>query len=271
MTSDVLTRHAVKQIGTGTRPMLFLHGFGCDQNMWRWVTPAFMDDYRIVLLDYAGCGAADPLAYDAERYASLDAYADDVLEVCAALDLRDAIVVGHSVSAMIAVLAANREPERFSNLVLIGPSPRYIDEAPAYVGGFSHEDIEGLLETMDRNYIGWANYLAPVIMKNPERPELGEELTASFCSTDPVAARGFAKATFFADNRADLPKVQIPSLILQCSDDVIAPLSVGEYLHREIAGSTLRVMQCTGHCPHMSAPEETIALMREYLATSARP
>lgn len=250
--------------------MLFLHGFGCDQNMWRFVAPAFADDYRLVLMDYAGCGAAEPGSYDAARYASLDAYADDVLAVCDALDLKDVVLVGHSVSAMIGVLCANREPERFSRLVLIGPSARYIDDAPSYVGGFSREDIEGLLETMDRNFIGWANFLAPAIMKNPERPELAEELTTSFCSTDPVAARGFARATFFADNRTDLPLVTVPSLILQCSDDIIAPLSVGDYLHREIPGSTLRVMRCTGHCPHMSAPEETIALMQDYLAKAHR-
>ncbi len=269
MATDVLVRHAVTQRGTGTQPMLFLHGFGCDQNMWRFISPAFLDDYRLVLLDHAGCGASDVSVYDPERHTSLDAYADDVLAVCAALDLHDVILVGHSVSAMIAVLAANREPERFSRMILIGPSARYIDDGE-YVGGFARADIEGLLETMDRNYIGWANFLAPSIMQNPERPELGEELSASFCSTDPVVARGFARTTFFADNRADLPLVKVPSLILQCSDDIIAPLSVGEYLRRELPGSTLRVMKATGHCPHMSAPEETIALMQDYLASSPR-
>jgi sigma-B regulation protein RsbQ len=265
MSSDILTRNNVKVLGHGAQPMLFAHGFGCDQNMWRFIVPAFADDYRIVLFDYVGSGKSDLGAYDPERYGSLEGYAQDVLDICHALDLRDVILVGHSVSAMIGVLAANREPARFARLVMVGPSPRYVNELPGYVGGFERSDIEGLLETMDRNYIGWANYLAPAIMKNPERPELGVELTESFCSTDPVIARRFAEATFFADNRADLAQVRVPTLVLQCSEDIIAPIAVGDYVHRQIAGSTLRIMQATGHCPHMSAPEETIALIREYL------
>ncbi len=255
----------MKVFGRGTQPMLFAHGFGCDQNMWRFITPAFEDDYRIVLFDYVGSGRSDLRAYDPERYGSLDGYVADLLDVCHALDLRDVILVGHSVSGMVAVLAANREPERFSRLVLVGPSPRYVNDPPGYVGGFERSDIEGLLETMDKNYIGWANFLAPAIMKNPERPELGEELTASFCSTDPVIARRFAEATFLADNRADLASLRVPALILQCTNDIIAPREVGEYLHRALPGSTLRVMQATGHCPHMSAPGETVALIKEYL------
>ncbi|MDP9347585.1 MAG: alpha/beta hydrolase, partial [Gemmatimonadota bacterium] len=186
------------------------------------------------------------------------------------LELTDVVLVGHSVSSMVAVLAANREPGRFARLVLIGPSPRYVNDPPGYVGGFERADIEGLLEMMDKNFIGWANFLAPAIIKNPDRPELGQELTESFCSTDPTIARRFAEATFFADNRDDLRKVSVPSLILQCSDDMIAPLEVGEYVHRAIPGSTLRVMEATGHCPHMSHPEETIRLMREYLHTLGR-
>jgi sigma-B regulation protein RsbQ len=150
---------------------------------------------------------------------------------------------------------------------MIGPSPRYLNDPPNYAGGFERSDIEGLLDTMDRNYIGWANYLGPAIMANADRPELGQELTESFCSTDPVIARRFAEATFFADNRQDLAELRVPSLILQCSEDIIAPNEVGEYVHRELPGSTLRLMQATGHCPHMSAPEETIALIREYLSS----
>ena len=265
MSQSVLSRNNVRVFGSGTQPMVFAHGFGCDQNMWRLVTPAFEDDYRIVLFDYVGSGQSDIGAYDADRYSRLDGYTDDILDICHALDLRDVILVAHSVSSMVAVLAANREPERFNRLVLIGPSPRYINEGGEYVGGFERRDIEGLLEMMDSNYIGWANFLAPAIIKNPDRPELGEELTASFCSTDPVIARRFAEATFFADNRADLPEVRVPSLILQCSDDMIAPLEVGEYVHRHLPDSTLRVMNATGHCPHMSHPEETIQLIKEYL------
>jgi sigma-B regulation protein RsbQ len=265
MDAGIVSRNNVKVFGSGAQPMLFAHGFGCDQNMWRFVTPAFADDYRIVLFDYVGSGKSDLASYDAERYATLDGYASDVLEVCHALELRDVIFVGHSVSSMIGVLAANREPELFERLILIGPSPRYINEAPDYTGGFERSDIEGLLETMEKNYIGWANFLAPAIMKNPEHPELSSELAASFCSTDPVIARRFAEATFFADNRDDLADVKIPSLIMQCSHDMIAPSSVGEYMSRALPGSRLRVLRATGHCPHMSHPAETIAVMREYL------
>jgi len=265
MSPDVITRNNVNVSGAGTQPMMFAHGFGCDQNMWRYVTPAFEDDYRIVLFDYVGSGRSDLGAYDAHRYGSLDGYARDILDICDALRLEAVILVGHSVSSIIAVLAANLEPARFEHLILIGPSPRYINDQPDYVGGFERAEIEGLLDMMDRNYIGWANFLAPAIMKNPERPELGEELTASFCSTDPVIARRFAEATFFADNRDDLAQVRVPSLILQCSEDMIAPPEVGAYTHRQLQGSTLRMLDATGHCPHMSHPEETIRAISEYL------
>ena len=261
---DVARRNNVKVFGKGTQPMLFAHGFGCDQNMWRFITPHFENDYRIVLFDYVGSGHSDLSAYDPKRYASLEGYAEDVLDIVRALDLRDVIFVGHSVSSMVGVLAANEEPDRFERLIMVGPSPRYINDE-GYVGGFERKDIEGLFEMMDRNFIGWANFMAPAIMKNADRPELGEELTESFCSTDPVIARRFAEATFLADNRKDLSAVRVPSLILQCSDDMVAPVGVGEYLHRELRDSTLRVMKATGHCPHMSDPEETVELMREYL------
>jgi sigma-B regulation protein RsbQ len=266
MPSTVLTRNNVIELGSGTQPMLFAHGFGCDQHMWRYVTPAFEKDYRIILFDYVGSGKSDWKAYDANRYSTLDGYARDVLDICEELDLHDVVFVGHSVSSMIGVLAANAQPERFAKLIMVGPSPRYINDAPDYVGGFERSDIEGLLETMDKNYIGWANFLAPAIMKHPDRPELGAELTESFCSTDPVIASQFARATFFSDNRHDLAQVCTPSLILQCSDDIIAPLNVGDYLHRELRDSTLRVMKATGHCPHMSEPDETVSLIKEYLA-----
>jgi sigma-B regulation protein RsbQ len=268
MKTNVLERNNVKISGRGTRPMLFAHGFGCDQNMWRFVTPAFEDDYRIILFDYVGAGGSDLTAYDANRYSTLDGYARDLLEICEALDLRDVILVAHSVSSMIGVLAANQSPERFSQLVMVGPSPRYINDVN-YVGGFERAEIEGLLDLMDKNYIGWANFLAPVVMKNGERPELGAELEKSFCSTDPKIARRFAEATFFADNRTDLAAVTVPSLILQCAEDAIAPVEVGSYLHRTLPSSTLRLMQATGHCPHMSHPEETITAIKEYLAAAA--
>jgi sigma-B regulation protein RsbQ len=265
--TDVLVRNNVKISGKeGGQPMLFAHGFGCDQKMWRYVTPAFERDYRIVLFDYVGSGKSDSSAFDFARYSSLDGYAQDVLEICAALDLRDVIFVGHSVSSMVGVLAANRDPGRFRRLVMIGPSPRYINDE-GYVGGFNRPDIEGLLDLMDKNYIGWANFLAPVVMKNDERPELTEELHESFCSTDPKITRRFAETTFFADNRADLPAVSVPSLIMQCSDDAIAPLEVGNYLHETLPHSTFRLLKATGHCPHISHPQETIEAIKTYLTS----
>ncbi|RYY85689.1 MAG: alpha/beta hydrolase [Chitinophagaceae bacterium] len=268
LTTTVRARNNVHVFGKGSQPMIFAHGFGCDQNMWRYVTPAFENDYQIILFDYVGSGKSDIAAYNEERYSSLHGYAQDVLEICAELNLRDAVFVGHSVSSMIGLLAANAEPKYFSRLIMVGPSPCYINEA-GYKGGFERKDIEGLLETMDQNYIGWANYLAPAIMGHGERPELGQELAESFCSTDPNIARRFAEATFFSDNRGDLEQARVPSLILQCSEDIIAPLEVGDYLASKLPKSTLRVMSATGHCPHMSEPEETIRLMKDYLSTAA--
>ena len=244
--------------------MVFAHGFGCDQNMWRYVAPAFEDEYRIVLFDHVGAGGSDLSAYEPGRYASLDGYADDVLEICAELGLERVVFVGHSVSAMIGVLAARREPERFERLVLIGPSPRYVDEGD-YVGGFSAEDIDGLLESLESNFLGWSGQMAPVIVGNPDRPELGEELTNSFCRTDPEIAKQFARVTFLSDNRADLPAVRTPALILQCSDDAIAPRAVGEYVHAQMPHSELVLLAATGHCPNLSAPDETIAAIRAFL------
>jgi sigma-B regulation protein RsbQ len=246
------------------QPMVFAHGYGCDQNMWRYVTPAFADSYEIVLFDHVGNGKSDLSAYDDGRYATLDGYADDVLEIVSEHDLRDVVFVGHSVSAMIGVLAAIRQPGRFAKLVLIGPSPRYID-TDSYVGGFGHADIEAMLESLDSNYLGWSSAMAPVIMGNPDRPELGEELTNSFCRTDPEIAKKFARVTFLSDNRDDLPRLRTPALILQCSDDVIAPSVVGDYVHEHAAGSTLVSMNATGHCPNLSAPEETVAAIKAYL------
>ena len=261
---EIVRRNNVTTFGRGSQPILFAHGFGCDQNMWRFVTPAFEDDYRIVLFDYVGCGKSDLSKYDHDRYAKLEGYAQDLIEIVDALDLEHVILVGHSVSSMIGALAVKQRPHRFHSLVMVGPSPRYVNDPP-YVGGFERSDIDGLLETMDKNYIGWANYLAPVIMQNPDRPELTEELSESFCSTDPTMARRFAEATFFADNRDDLNHILIPTLVLQCRDDLIAPTVVGEYVAREVPRSTLRYLDATGHCPHMSHPEETIAAIREFL------
>jgi sigma-B regulation protein RsbQ len=245
--------------------MIFAHGFGCDQNMWRVVTPAFEDEYRIVLFDHVGAGGSDLSAYNRAKYDSLQGYAKDVLEISRELELTRAIFVGHSVSAMIGVLAALQEPDRFERLVLIGPSPRYIDD-DGYAGGFSREDIEGLLDSLDSNYLGWSSAMAPVIMGNPDRPELGTELTNSFCRTNPEIAKDFARVTFLSDNRADLQKVKTRSLILQCSEDAIAPQEVGEYVSRQIPNGVLRLMQATGHCPNLSAPEETVSAIKDFLS-----
>jgi len=244
--------------------MVFAHGFGCDQNMWRFVAPAFADDHRIVLFDHVGAGGSDLAAYDFDRYGVLDAYADDLLEILRALDLRDVVFVGHSVSAMIGVLAANAEPERFGALVMVGPSPRYVDD-DGYVGGFTADDIDELLGSLDSNYLGWSSAIAPVIMGNADRPELGDELTNSFCRTDPEIARQFAEATFRSDNRADLEDVRVPTLVLQCARDAIAPQEVGAYVHAAIPGSAFVLLDATGHCPNLSAPAATTAAIRSFL------
>jgi sigma-B regulation protein RsbQ len=262
---DVVARNNVTERGRATGPpMLFAHGFGCDQNMWRLVTPAFEDEYRVVLFDHVGAGGSDLSAYDRERYDSLDGYARDVLEICAALELTGVTFVGHSVSAMIGVLAAIAEPERFARLVLVSPSPSYIDD-DGYTGGFSRTDIDELLESLDSNFLGWSSVMAPAIMGNPDRPELGEELTSSFCRTDPDIASQFARVTFLSDNRADLARLAIPSLVLQCKDDAIAPRPVGEFVHRQIPDSRLEILDAVGHCPNLSAPEETVLAMKTFL------
>ncbi len=247
------------------QPMVFAHGFGCDQGMWRFVWPAFADDYRVVLFDHVGYGRSDASAFDRRRHSTLAGYAGDVVAICDQLDLEDVVFVGHSVSAMIGALAAIARPERFSRLVLVAPSPRYLDDE-GYVGGFSEEDIAGLLESLESNYLGWSSTMAPVIMGNPDRPELGEELTNSFCRTDPEIAAAFARATFLADNREDLERVHTPALVLQCSDDAIAPTVVGEYVDERLPDSRLVRLAATGHCPNLSAPDETVAAIKAFLA-----
>jgi sigma-B regulation protein RsbQ len=246
-------------------PVMFAHGFGCDQHTWRFVVPAFEDAHRVILFDHVGAGGSDLSAYDPAKYASLEGYAQDVIAILDEIRLGPAVFVGHSVSASIGVLAATRRPELFAALVLVGPSPRYLNDGD-YIGGFTGDDITGLLESLDANYLGWSAAMAPAIMANPERPELGEELTASFCRTDPVIQRQFARATFLSDNRDDLRRVRVPTLVLQCSDDIIAPDSVGRYVHGAIPGSTFVQLQATGHCPHLSAPEETAAAVKSFMA-----
>ena len=262
--TDAIRRNNVRVTGSGTPPIVFAHGFGCDQNMWRLVAPAFEDSHQVVLFDHVGAGQSDTSKYRPDKYGTLDGYATDVLEICEQLGLHDVIFVGHSVSAMIGVLAATRKPEQFGALVLVGPSPRYINDE-GYAGGFSREDIDGLLNSMESNYLGWSSAMAPVIMGNSDRPALGEELTNSFCRTDPAIAADFARVTFLSDNRKDLPSVATPTLVLQCSDDVIAPIAVGEYVQRHMPNSRLVVMKATGHCPNLSAPEETTRAIRQFI------
>ena len=246
------------------QPMVFAHGFGCDQHMWRHVTPRFEDEFRVILFDLIGAGGSDLTAFDPDRYDSLNAYADDVLTICRELELNEVIFVGHSVSAMIGILAAMEDPERFAKLVLVGPSPRYINDE-TYVGGFSESDIAELLDSLESNYLGWSSAMAPVIMGNAERPELGEELSESFCRTDPEIARQFARVTFLSDNRADLAKVATPALVLQCRQDAIAPVVVGEYVADALTDSTLVLLDATGHCPHLSAPDATAQAIADFV------
>jgi sigma-B regulation protein RsbQ len=263
---SVIARNRVRVIGVDDgRPMVFAHGFGCDQEMWRLVVPDFAVDHSVVLFDHVGSGRSDLSAYDPGKYGSLDGYAADVVEICRELELDDVVFVGHSVSSMIGVLAQQQAPELFGALVMVGPSPRYVDD-DGYVGGFSRSDIIDLLDALDSNHLGWSAQMAPVIMGNPDRPELSAELTNSFCRTDPDIARQFARVTFLSDNRADLASVAVPTLVLQCSQDVIAPDVVGDYVHENIPGSLLTHLAATGHVPQLSAPEETTAAIRAFLS-----
>jgi sigma-B regulation protein RsbQ len=261
----VSTRNDVRVSGVPEgRPMVFAHGYGCDQNMWRFVIPDFQVDHRVVTFDHVGFGQSDLSAYDPVKYDSLRGYAADVVEVLRELELTDVVFVGHSVSAMIGVLAYRQAPELFGALVMVGPSARYVDDGD-YTGGFTRDQIRELLENLDANHLGWSAAMAPVIMGRPDRPELAEELTNSFCRTNPDVARQFARVSFLSDNRADLPSVQVPTLVLQCSEDVIAPEPAGRYVHEHVPGSVFTQLAATGHCPNLSAPEETTAAIRAFL------
>jgi sigma-B regulation protein RsbQ len=261
---DITKRNNVNRYGSGKMTMVFAHGYGCDQHVWSDIQGAFEDKYSVVTFDYVGAGGSDLSAYDKDRYSTLSGYACDLVEVIDALGLTDTILVGHSVSSMIGMLAAIERPELFSKLIFLGPSPRYLNDGD-YFGGFERADLDELFVMMDENYLGWSRALAPSIMGHPERPELGERLTNNFCATDPEIAKQFARVTFLSDNRADLDKLTVPSLTLQCSSDIIAPVQVGEYMHAKLKNNTLVIMQASGHCPHMSAPAETIAAMKDYL------
>jgi sigma-B regulation protein RsbQ len=264
---DAATRHHVTRTGNRAgRSLVFAHGFGCDQHMWRLITPAFEDDFDVICFDHVGAGESDLSAYDPHRHGSLSGYAEDVVELCRELDLREPVLVGHSVSATIGMLADIAAPGLFSALVLVGPSACYVDHPDdGYVGGFAERDIEELLEVVDSNYLGWSSAMAPVIMGNPDRPSLGQELTDSFCRTDPEIARRFARVTFTADNRADVPRVTAPCLVLQCREDAIAPFEAGRYVHESLARSEFVLLDSTGHVPQLSSPEATVAAIADYL------
>lgn len=260
----IIRRNNVKVSGSGERTMMFAHGFGCDQTMWETVAGNFEPDFRVVLFDYVGHGQSDLAAYSAERYSSLASFAGDVVEIAHSLELQKAVFVGHSVSAMIGALATLKAPGMFSELIMVGPSPRYIDD-DGYRGGFSEEQVNELLAFLADNHLGWSAAMAPVIMGNSDRPELGARLENSFCRTDPDIARDFARATFLSDNRNDLASVSVRTLVLQCSNDIIAPVEVGEYVHAEIQNSEYRLLNATGHCPHLSAPDEVTAAIRNFV------
>lgn len=262
---SVITRNNIVVKGKGSQPIMFVHGFGCDQNMWRYVYPAFEENYKIILFDQVGAGNSDLSAYKPEKYNDLEGYAEDIIEIAGELNLEKIIFVGHSVSSMIGIIASLKAPGLFKSLVLVGPSPCYINDAD-YYGGFTQPQIEEMLESLDNNHLGWSRAMAPVIMGNPDRKELSEELANSFCRTDPEIAKQFARTTFLSDERAIISSVNIPTLILQCSEDVIAPREVGEYVHQKIKGSKLVILNATGHCPNLSAPEETTYQILQFLS-----
>lgn len=260
----VVARNNIKTVGVEGAPVLLLaHGFGCDQKLWRPVVERLKSDFRIVLMDHVGAGAADPTAWDAERYSTLAGYSADVLDIVRELDLHDVVFVGHSVSAMIGALAVIDDPSRFAKLIMVTPSPRYIDDGD-YHGGFSEGDIDELLESIDANYLGWSKTMAPVIMGNPDRPDLHAELEETFCRTDPACARVFARTTFLSDNRSDLPHVPVPTLILECTQDAIAPRTVGAFVQQQIPDSRLITLDAMGHCPHVSDPDATASAIAAF-------
>jgi sigma-B regulation protein RsbQ len=269
MATDLTKRNNVTISGSGARPILFAHGFGCNQTMWRFVTPHFEDDYRVIRFDYVGSGESDLGAYDPDRYDSLDGYAQDVTEICEALDLDDVIFVGHSVSTVVGMLAAIEQPDRFDELILIGTSPCYLNDPPDYHGGFEREDLDGLLEMMDKNYIGWSDYFSSLLIRQAEAKEVEAELDRSFCSTDPHIMRQFAKVTFFSDYRDIVSEVPTSSLMIECVDDIIAPMEVTRYMENHLPNTTLEVLDVAGHCPHMSHPNETITAIDAYLHSSS--
>jgi len=263
---DILNRNNVTITGTGRRTLLLAHGFGCNQQMWRFLLPLLEPHYQVVLFDYVGSGASDLQAYDKQRYATLDGYAKDIVEICEALDLTEVTLCGHSVSGIIGLLAAQQIPQRIAAQILICPSPCFLNLPPDYQGGFAEADLLELMDLMDKNYIGWANYLAPLVIGDPDAASFSTELSDSFCSTNPVTAKNFAKATFFSDYRTLLPLNQHPVLLLQSERDALASLFIGEYMQSHIPHSQLQVVAAKGHCLHMTHPAEVAAQIHAFLS-----
>ena len=261
----IIKRNNVRIHGQGRVTLMLAHGFGCDQNMWRFVVPALSQHYRLVLLDYVGAGGSDVSAYDRKRYACLEGYAQDLIDVGQALELEQAVLVGHSVSATIGLISGIEQPSLFSHQIMLCPSPCFLNKPPDYPGGFEREDLEELIDLMDKNYIGWANHLPPLVIGQQADPAINRELAESFCSTDPLIAKNFAQATFFSDYRHLLPEVRQPSLLLQCESDSLASVEIGQYMQRRMPGSELRYLPSEGHCPHMTDPERVILAVRQYL------
>jgi len=264
MHKDPKIRNNVNRFGTGSKTVMFAHGYGCDQNMWRFVTPAFEEDYDILLFDHVGSGKSDESAYDPQKYSSLEGYADDIIELCEYLELKDVVFVGHSVSSMIGAVAAKKKPEIFDRIIMIGPSPCYINDGD-YFGGFDRQDIDELIETLENNYLGWSSFITPVIIGNPDKPQFSEELHNSFCSMNPEIAKQFAKVTFMGDNRKDLPQVKVPALVIQSKPDAIAPLEVGKYVQEKLPNASFTLLETPGHCPHLTAPDLTVKAIKSYL------
>ncbi|HSJ66411.1 MAG TPA: alpha/beta hydrolase [Anditalea sp.] len=264
MVKDIKVRNNINRLGSGNQTIMFAHGYGCDQNMWRFITPAFEAAYDIILFDHVGSGRSDEKEYRFDKYNTLKGYVDDIIEVCEDLGLKDIIFVGHSVSSMIGALASAYRPDLFKQLIMIGPSPCYINDED-YYGGFSQQDIDELIDTLESNYLGWSSYITPVIVGNPEKPEFAEELKNSFCRMNPAIAKHFAKVTFLGDNRQDLPNVSTPSLIIQCHPDVIAPVKVGQYVSGKVQNGSYLQLEVTGHCPHLTAPQQTIEALKSYI------
>lgn len=265
MDQSAVKRNNVRVFGKGEKPIIFVHGFGCDQEMWRFVIPDFEEDYKVILLDLVGSGNSEIKAYNSEKYRGLGGHARDIIEICEELELKKSILVGHSVSSMIGVLAAVSRPDLFERLILLTPSPRYINEEN-YKGGFDKKDIDELVETLENNFLGWSSFITPIIIGNPEKEEFSNELKNSFCSMDPEIAKHFAKVTFLGDNRKDLKKVQAPTLVIQCNPDTIAPVEVGRYVQEMIPNSKYVELDSPGHCPHLTSPRLVINAIKMYLA-----